>query len=123
MNDTGVVLSTVNPSEMGKMFSYNGINVRMRKMNGYILVCLTDFARLFPDKNLSTIIKGGNVSQQGTWAHQKIALRVAQKLSTDFAIWVDDKIEELLTTGNTSISSRLPNFNNPAEAARAWADE
>jgi len=150
LNDTGVVLSTVNPSEMGKMFSYNGINVRMRKMNGYILVCLTDFARLFPDKNLSTIInskemtdyvnrlseiknfistdllqiiKGGNVSQQGTWAHQKIALRVAQKLSTDFAIWVDDKIEELLTTGNTSISSRLPNFNNPAEAARAWADE
>ena len=150
LNDTGVVLSTVNPSEMGKMFSYNGINVRMRKMNGYILVCLTDFARLFPDKNLSTIInskemtdyvnrlseiknfistdllqiiKGGNVSQQGTWAHQKIALRVAQKLSTDFAIWVDDKIEEFLTTGNTSISSRLPNFNNPAEAARAWADE
>ena len=69
----------------------DGINVRMRKMNGYILVCLTDFARLFPDKNLSTIInskemtdllqiiKGGNVSQQGTWAHQKIALRVAQK--------------------------------------------
>ena len=56
LNDTGVVLSTVNPSEMGKMFSYNGINVRMRKMNGYILVCLTDFARLFPDKNLSTII-------------------------------------------------------------------
>ena len=150
LNDTGVVLSTVNPSEMGKMFSYNGINVRMRKMNGYILVCLTDFARLFPDKNLSTIInskemtdyvnrlseiknfistdllqiiKGGNVSQQGTWAHQKIALRVAQKLSTDFAIWVDDKIEEFLTTGNTSISSRLPNFNNPAEAARAWAGE
>lgn len=54
---------------------------------------------------------------------KKIALRVAQKLSTDFAIWVDDKIEEFLTTGNTSISSRLPNFNNPAEAARAWADE
>jgi hypothetical protein len=29
LNDTGVVLSTVNPSEMGKMFSYNGINVRI----------------------------------------------------------------------------------------------
>ena len=24
LNDTGVVLSTANPSEMGKMFSYNG---------------------------------------------------------------------------------------------------
>lgn len=50
LNDTGALLSTVNPSEIGNMFSYNGINVRMRKMNGYILVCLTDFARLFPDK-------------------------------------------------------------------------
>lgn len=66
LNDTGVVLSTANPSEMGKMFSYNGINVRMRKMNGYILVCLTDFARLFPDKNLSTIINSGIKEQIDT---------------------------------------------------------
>lgn len=121
-------------------------------MNGYILVCLTDFAKPFPDKNLSTIINSkeltdyvgrlseiknfsssdllqvtrGNHSdgrEQGTWAHQKVAIRVAQKLSTDFAIWVDDKIEELLTTGSASLQPQLPNFNNPAEAARAWADQ
>lgn len=144
------VLGTASPSDMGQIFSYNGNSVRMRKMNGYILVCLTDFAKPFPDKNLSTIInskdltdyvgrlseiknfssadllqvtKGGEVSQQGTWAHQKVAIRVAQKLSTDFAIWVDDKIEELLTTGSASLQPQLPNFNNPAEAARAWADQ
>lgn len=119
-------------------------------MNGYILVCLTDFAKPFPDKNLSHIVnskeltdyvarmseiqncssadllkvtKGGDVSQQGTWAHHRVAIRVAQKLSTDFAIWVDDKIEELLTTGSASLQPQLPNFNNPAEAARAWADQ
>lgn len=131
------VLDTVNPSGMGQIFSYNGNNVRMRKMNGYVLVCLTDFAKSFPDKNLSTIInsKGitdyvtrlseiknlssldllqvtkGNYSdgkEQGTWAHQKVAIRVAQKLSTDFAIWVDDKIEELLTTGSTSLQPQVP---------------
>lgn len=147
-----VVLGTASPSDMGQIFSYNGNSVRMRKMNGYILVCLTDFAKPFPDKNLSTIINSkeltdyvgrlseiknfsssdllqvtrGNHSdgrEQGTWAHQKVAIRVAQKLSTDFAIWVDDKIEELLTTGSASLQPQLPNFNNPAEAARAWADQ
>ncbi len=146
------VLGTASPSDMGQIFSYNGNSVRMRKMNGYILVCLTDFAKPFPDKNLSTIINSkeltdyvgrlseiknfsssdllqvtrGNHSdgrEQGTWAHQKVAIRVAQKLSTDFAIWVDDKIEELLTTGSASLQPQLPNFNNPAEAARAWADQ
>lgn len=44
----------------------------------------------------------------GTWAHQKIALRVAQKLSTDFAIWGDTKLEELLLTRNTEIETVTP---------------
>ncbi len=150
-NSTNVaVLGTATPSEMGKIFSYNGNNVRMRKMNGYILVCLTDFAKPFPDKNLSHIVnskelinyvtrmseiqncsstdllevtKGGDVSQQGTWAHHRVAIRVAQRLSTDFAIWVDDKIEELLTTGYTSIQ---PQYNIPrsfSEALQLAADQ
>lgn len=151
LNSTNIaVLGTESPSDMGQIFSYNGNSVRMRKMNGYILVCLTDFAKPFPDKNLSHIVnskeltdyvdrmseiqncisadllqvtKGGDVSQQGTWAHHRVAIRVAQKLSTDFAIWVDDKIEELLTTGSASLQPQLPNFNNPAESARAWADQ
>lgn len=150
-NSTNVtVLGTVNPSEMGQIFSYYGNNVRMRKMNGYILVCLTDFAKPFPDKNLSHIVnsreltdyvarmseiqncistdllrvtKGGDATQQGTWAHHRVAIRVAQKLSTDFAIWVDDKIEELLTTGSTSIQ---PQYNVPqsfSEALQLAADQ
>lgn len=139
------VLGTASPSDMGQIFSYNGNSVRMRKMNGYIL-CLTDFAKPFPDKNLSHIVNSKELSdyvarmseiqncssldllqvtkgnhsdgrEQGTWAHHRVAIRVAQKLSTDFAIWVDDKIEELLTTGSASLQPQLPNFNNPAEAA------
>lgn len=39
----------------------------------------------------------------GTWMDKKLALRFAQWLSPDFAIWVDVKVEELLTTGTTSI--------------------
>lgn len=100
--------------------------------NGLVYVNLTEFAKPFPNKNLSQIInsleireyicalaeiqnyssadlliirKGGDISQQGTWAHQKVALRVAQKLSPEFAVWVDTKIEELLRTGVATISN------------------
>lgn len=137
------VLGTASPSEMGQIFSYNGNNVRMRKMNGYILVCLTDFAKPFPDKNLSHIVnsreltdyvariseiqncistdllrvtKGGDATQQGTWAHHRVAIRVAQKLSTDFAIWVDMKIEELMTTGSASLQ---PQYEIPQSFSEA----
>lgn len=141
-NRTGVsVLGTASPSEMGQIFSYNGNSVRMCKMNGYILICLTDFAKPFPDKNLSHIVnskeitdyvtrlseiqncssvdllqitKGGDVTKQGTWAHHRVAIRVAQKLSTDFAIWVDERIEELLQYGMTATQPTLEQMiNNP----------
>ena len=114
---------------MGKVFSFNGNNVTMRLQDGTVYVNLTEFAKPFPGKNLTQIVnsleikeycdalsklqnysladllqvtRGGN--SNGTWAHQKVALRVAQKLSPDFAVWVDTKIEELLTTGVTTAS-------------------
>ena len=119
-------------AEMGKVFSYNGNNVSMRLQDGTVYVNLTEFAKLFPSKNLSQIVnsqeikdyckalseiqnyisadllivsKGGDISKQGTWAHQKVALRVAQKLSPEFAIWVDTKVEELLTTGVATVNN------------------
>lgn len=122
---------TVNPSDMGQIFSYNGNNVTMRVQNGVVYVNLTEVAKAFTDKNLTNIInsqeisdycekfsklqncsladllivkRGGNKS--GTWAHQRVALRVAQKLSTEFSIWVDEKIEELLTSGHCSIKQQ-----------------
>lgn len=119
---------TANPSDMGQIFSYNGNNVTMRVQNGVVYVNLTEVAKAFTDKNLTNIInsqeisdyckkfsklqncsladllivkRGGNKS--GTWAHHRVALRVAQKLSTEFSIWVDEKISELLTSGHCSI--------------------
>lgn len=35
----------------------------------------------------------------GTWASKRVAIRFAQWLSDEFAIWVDTQIEELLTKG------------------------
>lgn len=124
------VLGTANPSEMGQIFSYNGNNVTMRVQNGTVYVNLTEVAKAFPEKNLTNIINSQEISDYcekfsklqnysladllivtrggnnpGTWAHQRVALRVAQKFSTDFAIWVDTKIEELLTTGVATVSN------------------
>ena len=93
------------------------------------MVNLTEMAKSFPKKNLSQIInsteiqnyisalgslqgycydellmvkKGGN-GTQGTWGNQKVALRVSQKLSPVFAVWVDTHIEKLIKTGKTAL--------------------
>lgn len=35
----------------------------------------------------------------GTWLHPKLAVRFAQWLDIDFAVWCDEQIDELLRTG------------------------
>ena len=115
-----------------QIFNYNGSNITMKNEHGNVYVNLTEIAKAFPEKNLSQIVNSQEISEYveklaaiynyipadilivknggidfGTWAHQKVALRVCQKLSTDFAIWVDTKIEELLTKGITATPATL----------------
>jgi hypothetical protein len=117
---------------MNNLLTYRGSEIHYENAtNKGIKVNVTEFAKAFPDKNLSTIInsqeikeyveklseiknfssadllevrKGGTPDKQGTWAHEMVALRVAQKLSTEFAIMVDTKIRELLTRGVTKLT-------------------
>ena len=51
------------------------------------------------------VVKGGDVDKQGTWAIRPIAIRVAQKLNPDFAVWVDEMVLELLTKGKVELTS------------------
>jgi hypothetical protein len=44
--------------------------------------------------NLIEIQQGGSPENQGTWVYRKVAIRLAQWLSPDFAVQVDDWIEE-----------------------------
>lgn len=131
----------VKSSDMRQVFEYSGTNVAMRVRNGEVQVCVSDFAKAFPKKNLSQIVnskeikdyvarmselknyssidllevtKGGDTKLQGTWAHQRVALRIAQKLSTDFSIWVDERIEELMKHGFTATTQTLEQIiDNP----------
>ncbi len=63
----------------------------------------TERTTLLSEKDLIYTHKGGDVSIQGTWVHKLIGLRVAQWLDPFFAIWVDEKIEELLVEGFTTL--------------------
>lgn len=73
------------------------------------------------------MVHQGGVAQ-GTWIHEKLAIEFARWLNPSFAVWCDEKIEELLTTGKTELKPEttaviIPDFSNPAESARAWADQ
>lgn len=67
------------------------------------------------------IVRQGGVNQ-GTWLHPKLAVNFARWLSADFAVWCDLKIDELIKTQQKP-TALLPDFTNPAESARAWAEQ
>ena len=131
-------------------FDYKGSQISFEKGKN-VMVNLTSMAKPFPEKNLTQIInsqeindycislsklqnysladllivrRGGN--NNGTWAHRLVAIRVAQKLNSDFAVWVDMRIEELLTTGVATVSNddeaiayAMQVLNRRLEAAKA----
>lgn len=131
-------------------FDYKGSQISFEKGKN-VMVNLTSMAKPFPEKNLTQIInsqeindycislsklqnysladllivrRGGN--NNGTWAHRLVAIRVAQKLNSDFAVWVDMRIEELLTTGVATVSNddeaiayAMQVLNKRLEASRA----
>lgn len=55
--------------------------------------------------DLVRVTKGGNdKNNQGTWMHEDVALEFARWLSPAFAIWCNDRIKELLTTGVATLA-------------------
>lgn len=121
-----------NQTSNEKTFLYDGTNVTFLLDGDNVTVNVTQFAKAFPDKNLSQIVNSKEIQDYvnemvgiynyiptdllrvvngginyGTWAHRRVALRIAQKLSTRFAIWVDERIEELLKYGITATQPTL----------------
>lgn len=64
---------------------------------------------------ISDVIKrkmGGNEKNvQGTWLHPELAIAFARWCNIDLAIWMDDKLKELLRTGTVSLQE-APVTNN-----------
>lgn len=115
-------------------YDYKGSQISFEKDKD-VMVNLTSMAKPFPEKNLTQIInsqeindycislsklqnysladllivrRGGN--NNGTWAHRLVAIRVAQKLNSDFAVWVDMRIDELMKYGMTATPQTIDNI-------------
>jgi len=108
-----------------KCFEYEGNRVTFRNENGDVMVNATEMAKPFgknpyeflrlektveylnalestTGKSRSDLIitqNGG--SNPGTWFCQKLTIRFGQWLSPVFSVWVDTKIEDILTKGVT----------------------
>jgi phage antirepressor YoqD-like protein len=92
----------VNATEMAKVFDKQPKDfIRLAQTEEFAKV-LSARLNILPGE-LLTVRNGGN--NFGTWMHQKLALKFAAWLSPDFELWVYDRIEELLTTGQTSLEN------------------
>lgn len=110
----------INATQMAKPFNKRTNDWLSLKQTNELIISLSAKTGI-PATGLVIVNQGGN--NQGTWLYEDLALIFAQWLSPDFYLWCNDRIKELLTTGSASLQPQLPNFNNPAEAARAWADQ
>lgn len=59
----------------------------------------------------------------GTFAHELLAIEYAGWISPSFRLQVNQTFLDFRTGKLAPVSSSLPDFNDPAAAARAWADE
>lgn len=110
---------------ISKTFSFEGNNVSFRKGN-CVMVSATEMAKPFgkqakdwlktqSTRDFITALSGRrnilpsdlvvviNGDGGGTWMHEDVALEFARWLSPMFAIWCNDRIKELLTTGMTAM--------------------
>ena len=116
-------------TNLKKLFNYEGINITFNTNDGVVYVNATEMAKPFGDskrpknwfsnqsttqfldalskgrnlplESLVKIIRGGN--EPGTWLHEDVAIEFSRWLSPAFSIWCNDRIKELLTTGQSNI--------------------
>lgn len=93
----------VNATEMAKPFGKLAKDWLSNKSTNEFLASLSAVRRI-PLTGLVIVKQGGN-SEQGTWMHEDVALEFARWLSPAFAIWCNDRIKELLTTGVATMSN------------------
>lgn len=116
--------------------------VRMFVENGKSWFCATDIATSLqyanPRKAIIDHCKSQGVTIRDTPTNSgiqqmkfisegniyRLTAKSQMPKADEFESWIfDDIVPSVINTGSYSLQSQLPNFNNPAEAARAWADQ
>ena len=116
--------------------------VRMFVENGKSWFCATDIATSLqyanPRKAIIDHCKSQGVTIRDTPTNSgiqqmkfisegniyRLTAKSQMPKADEFESWIfDDVVPSVINTGSYSLQPQLPNFNNPAEAARAWADQ
>lgn len=106
----------VNATEMAKPFGKRVSDWLSNQNTKEFIGALTETRKsVSADFQAVKVVRGGNPDAQGTWLHEDAALEFARWLSPKFAIWCNDRIKELLTTGTTS----LPAYDVPKSFSEA----
>lgn len=115
-DDNGGIM--INATEMAKSFDKRPVDWLRLPTTIDFIKGLTEVRKSHFDnyQAVMTIKGGSDLSKQGTWFHEDVALEFARWLSPKFAIWCNDRIKELLTKGSTSIK---PQFDIPQTYADA----
>lgn len=92
----------VNATEMAKAFGKRAVDWLQNQQTQEFIEALTE-VRKSTSADLVQVTKGG--PNQGTWMHEDVAMEFARWLSPKFAIWCNDRIKELLTTGVVTASN------------------
>jgi hypothetical protein len=105
----------VNASEMAKVFGKRLQDfTRLKQTKDFIKILEKSMntskgadSHLSKKKAIRSVRGGLNLSLRGTWYEQRLALKLAAWLAPEFELWVYGKIRELLTTGQTQLSSNV----------------
>lgn len=106
----------VNATEMAKPFGKRPVDWLNNQQTNDFINELSKVRNLTL-ADLVIVTRGGN--NPGTWMHEDVAMEFAHWLSSKFAIWCNDRIKELLTTG----VSVLPNFSKKELYKRLYEQE
>lgn len=111
----------VNATEMAKPFGKESKHFLENKQTKELILSLSAKVGI-PTFEIVRVVQGSPANGGGTWMHEDLALVFAQWLSSDFYLWCNDRIKELLTTGMVSLNG----FGVPktfAEALQLAADQ
>jgi hypothetical protein len=102
----------VNATQMAKPFKGKMVAdfLRLKQTKEYILALESRYGDSHNGRNKEVlrVVQGGTPELQGTWMDELLALKFASWLSPHFEIWVYDRIQELLTRGETRLQDIAP---------------
>lgn len=145
LNGTNIAVLGTSAHETSEIMVYEHPlfgKVRMFVENGKSWFCATDIATSLqyanPRKAILDHCKSMGVTIRDTPTNSgtqqmkfisegniyRLTAKSQMPKADEFESWIfDDVVPSVINTGCYSLQPQLPNFNNPAESARAWADQ